>query len=183
GSAANYPWSLQTSSDDPNDFGPGGSFGSSPSSGSLSGGTDAFGGTAVYDAGTITVTAGSFQASVPYGQNSNSTASAVASAFAGGLSATNSPVAATASGSNLIITYRTAGAAFDIAITCNSSTSQGTYFSNPSFTCPGVTLGGGQDPYPSGLAHPYVTLYQYDALGNLLCVEQHGNVAAGTAGA
>ena len=34
-----------------------------------------------------------------------------------------------------------------------------------------------RDPYLSGIAHPYVTLYNYDGLGNLRCVEQHGNVS------
>ncbi|HEY1939278.1 MAG TPA: hypothetical protein VGJ33_15205 [Candidatus Angelobacter sp.] len=32
----------------------------------------------------------------------------------------------------------------------------------------------------TGLSQPYVTLYSYDVLGNLLCVEQHGDAASGS---
>jgi len=36
------------------------------------------------------------------------------------------------------------------------------------------------EPSSSGLANPWTTLYTYDGLGNLTCVEQHGDAATGT---
>ena len=94
------------------------------------------------------------------------------------MNVSNSPVTASASGTNIAITYKTVGTAGNAAVTINSSTSQSSYFSSPSFTSAGTTLGGGFNPQGPSLDHAfYVTQYFYDALGNLLCVEQHGNVA------
>src|SRR5207302_178001 len=51
------------------------------------------------------------------------------------------------------------------------------YFSSPSFSSTGATLSGGFNPQGPSLDHAfYVTQYFYDALGNLLCLEQRGNV-------
>jgi RHS repeat-associated protein len=175
GAGTNYFWSISSSSGDPADFGATASFSSSPASGALSGGVNGSGGTTVYDAGTITVAIGTFQASASYGQTGNNTASAAASALATALNGTNSPVIASATGSSINISYKTVGAAGNIAASCTSSTSQTSYFTSPSFSCPGTTLSGGQDPYSAGLAHPYVARYFYDLFDNLTCVEQHGN--------
>ncbi|HEV3038443.1 MAG TPA: RHS repeat-associated core domain-containing protein [Candidatus Angelobacter sp.] len=153
------------------------SFTTNPTSGNLTGGTDSNPGTTVYDSGTLTMSVGSFNATVNYGLSGNSTAQQVASAVASALSGANSPVTAIASGSNIKITYKTIGTAGDLAVLVNSASSQSQYFSSPSFTSAGGALTGGFDPQGPSLDHAYyVTLYFYDALGNLLCVEQHGNV-------
>lgn len=176
GSGANYSLSSGYTFDSV-DFGAP-SFATSNSGSTLTGGQNGVNGTLVYDAGTVTVAIGSFTASAPYGQSGNGTAAQVASVLSGngptGLSRSGSPVNAVASGSTVSITYINPGVAGDVSVTCSSSTSQGAYFSGPSFTCPGVTLSGGQDPYGSSLAHPYVTKYSYDGLGNLTCAVQKG---------
>jgi RHS repeat-associated protein len=94
------------------------------------------------------------------------------------LSVSSSPVTASASGTNITITYKTIGTSGNAVVTVNSSTSQSSYFSSPSFSSAGTALSGGFNPQGPSLDHAfYVTQYFYDALGNLLCVEQHGNVA------
>jgi RHS repeat-associated protein len=102
----------------------------------------------------------------------------MASALAAALSASNSPVTASASGSTVSLTYKTIGTSGDVTVSCSSATSQGAYFFGPSFTCPAsFALSNGFNPQSPSLDHAfYATLYFYDALGNLLCVEQHGNV-------
>ncbi|HXB21392.1 MAG TPA: hypothetical protein VNV88_08425, partial [Candidatus Solibacter sp.] len=175
GAAGNFGFSTGSTYDSA-DFGRP-SFTLSPASGNLSGGTDSYAGVTVYDAGTVTATIGSFTASVNYGQSSNSTAGQVASALASALSVSNSPVTASVSGTNITITYKTIGTSGNAAVTVNSSTGQSSYFSSPSFSSTGTTLTGGFNPQGPSLDHAfYVTQYFYDALGNLLCVEQHGNV-------
>ena len=141
----------------------------------LTGGSNSGG---VYDAGTMTVVIGAFSASVPYGSTGNSTSAQVASALATALSASSSPVTASASGSTVSLTYKTIGTAGNVTVSCSSATSQGAYFFGPSFTCPAsLALSNGFNPQSPSLDHAfYATLYFYDALGNLLCVEQHGNV-------
>jgi RHS repeat-associated protein len=183
GASTNYAWSLSTSSGDPGDFGASGSFGSSPASGTLAGGTNGSSGTTVYDAGTVTITIGTFTASATYGQSTNGTASAVAAALAStgvsGLNRSGSPVHATASGSSLTISYSSVGASGNITLGCGSSSSQTVYFSSPSFSCPAsASLTGGSNPEGPSLDHNYyATLYSYDALNNLLHVEQHGDTS------
>jgi len=149
------------------------SFTASKSGATLAGGSN----TGPTDAGTMTVTLGGFTANVSYGSPGNSTASQVASALVSALSVSASPVTASASGSTVALTNKNIGPAGNIAVSCTSATSQG--FAGPSFTCPaGGTLSGGYNPQTQSLDHAfYATLYSYDALGNLLCVEQHGNVA------
>jgi RHS repeat-associated protein len=176
GSAGNVAFSSGSAYDRADFSSP--SFTLSPASGNLSGGTDSYAGITVYDAGTVTATIGSFTASVNYGPSSNSTAQQLAAALASALSVSSSPVTASASGTNITITYKTIGTSGNAAVTVNSSTSQSSYFSSPSFASTGTALSGGFNPQGPSLDHAfYVTLYFYDALGNLLCVEQHGNVA------
>ncbi len=176
GAATNYSWNLTSSSSDPTDFGTAGSFSSTPLSGTLGGGSNGSGGTTVYDAGTVTVSIGTFQASVSYGQTTNNTTSAVASALAIGLNAGSSPVTASASGPNLTITYKTVGTAGNVSVNCSSSTSQTAYFTGPSFSCAGITLSNGLNPEGPSLDFNYfVTQYSYDALGNLINVTQKGD--------
>jgi len=184
GASTDYSWSISSITSDPGDFGAGtGSFGGSAASGALAGGATGSGGTTVYDAGMVTVTIGTFTASASYGQSGNGTAAAVVAALVGtgstGLSRSGSPVNASASGSNIAITYNSVGTAGNIAFSCSSSTSQTAYFSSPSFTCPATgTLAGGANPEGISLDHNYfVTQYAYDALGNLTAVTQKGDPA------
>jgi RHS repeat-associated protein len=182
GANTNYSWSISSTSDDPTDFGSSGSYTCSPASGALSGGITGSGGVTVYDTGTVTVTIGSFTASAPYSQSGNSTAAQVAAALAGsgstGLNRSGSPVTASASGATISLTYSTAGAAGNGVVVSSSSQSTQTQwtFSPPSFTSTGTTLANGLDAGDVNNS-PLVTQYQYDPLGNLICVEQHGNVS------
>ncbi|HLJ26988.1 MAG TPA: hypothetical protein VKY85_09800, partial [Candidatus Angelobacter sp.] len=150
------------------------SFTAGASGASLTGGANGTNPSTVYDSGTVTVTIGSFDASAPYSQSGNSTAGQVAQALISSsnpnnLNRSGSPVTASVSGSTLTITYASIGAAGNVPISCGSSTSQGTYFSSPSFSCPATTaLNGGYNPETASLDFNYfVTQYSYDALGNL----------------
>jgi RHS repeat-associated protein len=182
GANTNYSWSLSSASSNPGTFGTAGSFSSNPTSGALSGGTDGSGGTTVYDAGTVTLTIGAFTASAPYGQTTNSTAAQLAAALASsggtGLNRAGSPVNAIASGATITLTYNTPGIAGNGVIVSASSQSTQTQwtFPAPSFTSSGTTLANGMNATDLNNS-TLVTLYQYDALGNLVCVEQHGNVS------
>src|SRR5579872_4529641 len=158
------------------------SFTAGASVASLTGGANGTNPSTVYDSGTVTVTIGSFDASAPYSQSGNSTAGQVAQALISSsnpnnLNRSGSPVTASVSGSTLTITYASIGAAGNVPISCGSSTSQGTYFSSPSFSCPATTaLNGGYNPETASLDFNYfVTQYSYDALGNLLNVTQKGD--------
>src|SRR6185437_16805234 len=70
-----------------------------------------------------------------------------------------------------------------IQITGQSTQTQWTF--SPSYCpAPGCNGGLGQGLNTGDISNqPYVTLYQYDGLGNLLCVEQHGNVTGTGCGA
>jgi RHS repeat-associated protein len=145
----------------------------------LTGGSNSGG---VYDAGSVSVTIGAFTASVAYGNPGNGTATQVASALATALNVSSSPVTASASGATVSLNWKTIGTGGNATVGCSASTSHGAYFSGPSFTCPASTgLSGGFNPQGPSLDHAfYATLYFYDALGNLVCVEQHGSAATGT---
>ncbi|HWF06774.1 MAG TPA: hypothetical protein VHA06_24000 [Candidatus Angelobacter sp.] len=179
GAATNYSWSVSGVSSDSTDFGTAGSFFGSPASGALTGGLNGFGGTTVYDAGTVTLTIGSFTASAMYGQSSNSTAAQIATALAGsgatGLNRAGSPVSAVANGASITLTYATAGASGDgvtVAASSQSTQTQWT-FSPASFTGVGSSFGNGLNA--GDLSNtPFITQYQYDTLGNLLRVDQKG---------
>ena len=62
-----------------------------------------------------------------------------------------------------------------VAVQVHPATSDPGDFPVASFNASG-TLSGGADPVLTALGN--VTLYQYDALGNMLCVEQHGGVTS-----
>ena len=117
-----------------------------------------------YDSGALTVTVDGFQASASYNQNLNNTPQLLASALAAALNASSSPVTAQANGAGVTITAKIVGSAGEYSVTGGSSTS---------FTASSATLGN--DANPGGLFTPYVTLYQYDALGDLLRVDQKGS--------
>jgi RHS repeat-associated protein len=174
-STANYSWSVSISDGDPADFGAG-SFSGSPAAGSMTGGADAFGGNTVYDSGTATLTVGNFSSPpVPYSSTQNSAAAALASAVAQAFtSAPGAPAKATASGATISISYNTLGAAWDVATSVSSTPDNAALFPGGSFGG-STTLSGGDNPDPTGINHPLITLYQYDVLGNLLRVDQKGS--------
>ncbi|HEY6250619.1 MAG TPA: RHS repeat-associated core domain-containing protein, partial [Candidatus Angelobacter sp.] len=120
----------------------------------------------------------SFTASAPYGPGSNSTAGQVASALIStgstGLNRPGSPVHAGVSGANIALAWNAAGSAGNVAVTATSTPDNSSMFPGGSFSG-STNLTGGQDPYASGLAHPYVTLYSNDTLGNLTCAVQKGS--------
>lgn len=175
GSAANSITLSTSYSNDSADFGTP-SFTSSVSGPSLTGGADAVAGTSVTDHGTVTMTVGTFTtASVSYGPGTaNTTGAAVASALASALA--GSGFSGQTSGTVNTVTDNTVGTAGNaISVSIHPTSGDPTDFPSPSFSVSPVALANGQDPYPSGLAHPYVTRYFYDLLDNLTCVEQHGN--------
>src|SRR5262249_2697355 len=113
----------------------------------------------------------------------NSTADTLAGALAQAFSnAAGAPATATANGATIILTYRNPGQAGNVAAGVSSTPDNASLFPGGSFSGRGV-LTGGDDPDPTGFNHPYVTLYTYDTLNNLLCVEQHGNVTGTGCGA
>ena len=143
GAGTNYSWSLSSSSNDPGDFGTAGSFSSSPTSGALSGGTNGNPGTTVFDSGTVTLTIGSFQATVPFSQSTNSTASSVATALANAINVSSSPATASVSGATISLVSKTSGNVTTAISALSTTDSQSNLFPNPSFTSPATSFGGG----------------------------------------
>ena len=162
------------------------SFYATPSTVQFANGTPANPGTTVYDSGTVVVTMGSFSGSAPYSQSGNSTSDLVARALVdpnnpNNLNRAGSNVSVSYQGnSTLLITYKQIGTAGDVNVAAVSNSGSSQYFPHGSFS--GATqLQNGQNPEGPSLDHNYyVTLYKYDVLGNLLCVEQHGGSATGT---
>lgn len=154
----------------------GASFSASASGSTFSGGADV--GPTVYDSGTVTVTIGTFTASAPYGQSGNNTATQVATALAStgstGLNGPGSPVTASVSGANISILYKTVGAAGNLTVSASSASNNSSAFPGGSFSG-STNLTGGANPVPSSINNPYVTLFQYSALGNLVGVNQKGD--------
>lgn len=165
GSSTNYSLSASASTSDPNDFVPA-SFSVSTSGSTLTGGRDPG-----YDSGAVTITVNGTSYSVTYNSSGNSTA--IASALAGAVSNDNNRVVnASASGSTVNLTARAAGVGGDYSLSA-SSTWNNSLFTQPSFTASasGSTLTGGYNA--SDLQNnPYVTTYQYNTRGDLLCVHQ-----------
>jgi RHS repeat-associated protein len=131
-----------------------GSFTSSNSGASLSGGHNA--GPPTYDSGSVWITVNGLQTSVSYGQSS--TAAALASSLAAAINANTSlPVTASASGATVNLVANTSGAGTNYSLTTGSSSSQG--FSPPSFSgsASGSSLTGGANFFVT-------TSYFYDSL-------------------
>jgi RHS repeat-associated protein len=160
---------------------------------SLTGGNNSM--PAATDAGTVQLAVGGYSATANYGNGANQdgTAAAVAgdlvAKIKAQLPASNPPFNISATGAGININWNSVGVAGNVGVSTTSTTTQTASFSIPSFASCNITanpqvcgtnLRGGQDPYPSGLAHPLVTLYSYDVPGNLTCVEQHGDAATGT---
>ena len=144
GTATNYSLSASSASGYPTDF-PSASFYPSVSGAHLAGGTNTAN-TTWYDYGTVWLTINGFQVSVSYGQGS--TASSLVSAIASQFSGSGSSVTASVSGSTITLTANWPFATTNYSVSCGSSTSQPTLFSQPSFTlaCPtalsGAATGG-----------------------------------------
>jgi RHS repeat-associated protein len=115
----------------------------------------------------------------------SSTPSSLASSLATSINQTsNYPVTAQPSGDTVLLTATTDGTVGNTYSLSASLAGHDTqWFSTPSFSISssGSTLTGGSSfGLVLSLATPFVTLYNYDALGNLLCVEQHGSAASAT---
>lgn len=137
------------------------------------------------DSGIVSLTSGGFTATACYGNSTNSlcsnmpinnTTAQVAAALASNFNNTfASPITATASGATLNLVWNTPGPFYPSVAALNTTRDQPSLFTNPSFTSQATMFDHGVGP--SFDTDPYVTLYQYDALGNLICVEQHGGVS------
>jgi len=143
-------------------------FASSSTSGSLSGG-----GTPMYDSGSSSVVISGRGYSVNW-SGPATTATGIASSLA--LAINNDPdgyATASASSNTISITAKVVGLSGNgISLACSSGYDTKD-FSSPSFSmaCPSG-LSGGQEA--GSLSVPMVSLYNYDALGNLLQIAQKG---------
>jgi RHS repeat-associated protein len=126
----------------------------------------------IADAGTVTISVNGTPYSTSFG--SGDTPTTIASRLATAISA-GSYASATASGGTVNLTSTTAGTIGSYTLSA-SSTYDSAHFAQPSFTpaASGATLSGGYNPGDIG-NNPFVTLYAYDALGNLLRVDQKGS--------
>jgi RHS repeat-associated protein len=133
----------------------------------LTGGRDASG----PDAGTVSVTVNGTAYSTTYGfgDTKEAIATRLASAITAGTFAN-----ASAAGNVITVTARSTGQAGDYAISA-ASTYDSAHFAGPSFTtaASGSSMANGYSAGDVG-NQPFVTQYQYDALGNLLRVDQKG---------
>src|SRR5215813_3666610 len=134
----------------------------------------------VSDAGTVSLNVGSFTATACFGnstnlactgQGINRAAAQVASALAQTINGTDSPATATVSGATISLTWKTPGPFSPVINPLATTHDNPSLFSNSSFTSPATNFSNGTDDLGS---NPYVTLYSYDTLGNLLTVTQKG---------
>jgi RHS repeat-associated protein len=126
------------------------------------------------DTGTVTVTVSGTGYSTTYG--ASDTASTIAGRLATAISG-GSCASASASGGTINLTAKNSGTAGACALSASYTWNSGV-FTNPSFTTStsGTALGGAKDAGAIN-NNPYVTLYQYDLLGNLLRVDQKGSAS------
>ena len=117
----------------------------------------------------LTVGSTTVSASYGTGSNANSVVSVLVQALSG------SAFSGSPNGSSLTITANAAGPAGNVNA---SLTSNSNLFGNGSGSFSGSTLlTGGANSHVS-LTQSYVTLYQYDVLGNLICAVQKGTDTA-----
>lgn len=164
GAATNYTLSASPSQATAPDFW------ATPSGSALTGGRDT---TSNPDTGNITVTINGTGYQTSYG--AGDTPTLIAQRLAGLING-SSIVSAGSSGSTINISARTAGPVGNGYTLAASYTWDSAHFAQPSFTTgtSGSSLTGGFNAGDVGNS-PYVTLYQYDALGNLLRVDQKGS--------
>jgi RHS repeat-associated protein len=166
GAATNYSFTTSSATSDgvTNFFSA--SFSAAPASGALAGGQNA---SSTPDTGLVTVTINGAPYSTSFGSGDTFTtiASRLATAISAGPYAT-----ATASGGLVNLTSKTAGTGGDFSLAA-SYTWNSTQFVSPSFTTStsGSSLAGAKDA--GGINNnPFVTIYQYNARGDMLCVHQ-----------
>ncbi len=131
------------------------------------------------DTGTISLSVGGVQNSVTYGNGS--TASGLASALATAVNGNSSSlVTASASGGTINFTDKTQGSAISLSV--SSISNYPATFSPISF--PAAASDEFLNPYatapPASLLTPMVTLYTYNALDDLVQVQQQGNTSDST---
>jgi RHS repeat-associated protein len=148
------------------------SFTASASGALLTGGVN---GQVFYDSGTVSLTvAGCTPLTVNY-QNGSSGSSVAAAMRTAVNSGGSCPVTASGTGSVVNVVSTGTGDGTNYVLSSSAATNDPQHFAAPSFTLSTAGMSGGHDP--ASLAAPAVTLYTYDTLGNLTCVEQHGNVS------
>jgi RHS repeat-associated protein len=130
----------------------------------------------IYDSGGVTVTVNGVTVGGAGFSSLSDTSSSIATALAEAINNnSSSPVSASASGGEVLLTSTTTGSTtnYSLSVSMNHNTQ---FFANPSFTITpsGSSLTGGSG---TGSGSILVTLYNYDALDNLTCVEQHGGVS------
>jgi RHS repeat-associated protein len=141
----------------------------------------------VVDSGTVSLSipngTSNFVATVCYGvstnpicagQPVNASPGDIANALAAVLNGAGSPVNATVTQAALNLTWRSVGAVTTTVAAMTSTSDNPALFPNGSFTSTSGTFSGGIAPSNQSLRNPFVTQYQYDALGNLLRVDQKG---------
>jgi RHS repeat-associated protein len=142
----------------------------------------------VVDSGTVSLTipgaTSSFTATVCYGasinpscsgKSINVTANDVANALAAVLNGTGSPVTTTVTGATLNLTWQSSGDVTPVIASLTSNSDFPAQFPSGSFTSTEASFSFGVAVGSPTLTSPQVTLYQYDALGNLLRVDQKGS--------
>jgi RHS repeat-associated protein len=125
----------------------------------------------ITDTGSVSVTVGSFSASVNFSGFQNKTASAIAIALSSKLNASGSPVSTSVSGSTISITAVQSGDTTNYPLSVGGSSTFGSFTANPS----GAALSGGTNAATENapsLGHPLQTVYTYDGLDNLTNVTQ-----------
>lgn len=137
------------------------------------------------DSGIVTLNIGGFNATACFGPSTNANCTAqqqnyrtpdIASGLAQSINTVSSPATATVSGSTINLTWKTPGPNTTSISALATTHDNSTLFPNPSFNSAATAFAGGHGPQIDSTA--YVTLYQYDALNNLTCIEQHGNVSS-----
>jgi RHS repeat-associated protein len=147
----------------------------------------------IVDSGTVSLSiptgTSTFTATVCYGISANSfcagkpinaSSTGIANALAAVLNGAGSPVNATVTGTTLNLTWRAIGAITLTVAPMASTSDYPSLFLTGSFTSTSANFGGGANPGDQSLTNSLVTFYRYDALGNLTCVEQHGDAPTGT---
>jgi RHS repeat-associated protein len=166
GTASNYSFTTSSATSDGSVNFLHASFTAAPASGTFTGGQNA---SSTPDAGNVTITINGTPYSTTFG--AGDTYTTIASRLATAISA-GSYASATASGGTLNLTSKTAGTLGDYSLS-DSYTWNSAQFTNPSFTTStsGPALSGAKDA--SALNNnPFVTTYQYNARGDMLCVHQ-----------
>ena len=171
GVATNYSLSATATTSDPSDFG-GSSFAATVSAANLTGGQNT---SSTPDTGTVSATISGTAYTVSYG--AGDTAATVATRLAAAISGGNL-ANASASGGAISLTSKVTGPSGDYSLAASFTWNSG-QFTNPSFTTStsGGSLTGGYNASDFS-NNPYVTLYTYNALGNLLRVDQKGSASS-----